>query len=382
MCFLPDASPAIQILLDWLDEEEVEGLDGTAIGNASAAREEKNDASLPTPFLPLLRGVFARQSFQPGDFICAVPFVSTLLVDENFEIATPGGGDDAPSPQSSIAQAGKPENGLAFWTKFLKGPVQRTKYQAYIGSLPQSSYDLNIAATPDIWSPDDVRRLEIPALVEQILLLQQEMKRLSGKTEEKEEFSSPSSKVDLNTLQFAAWVVRTRAFSTFKRAVDLDGHEGLLSRLVLIPFLDILNHASTSSSNAELQVVKTKAYEESFYALVARKTISTNDEIRITYGTGSESSAEMLSKYGFLPLDDDQKANDRLYVETAQEQDFEWSTSSEEDRASLDNLKQQMPPQSQRENSSKNNNDISDSSHDVERTILELRIRMKEALLE
>jgi hypothetical protein len=68
--------------------------------------------------------------------------------------------------------------------------------------------------------------------------------------------------------------------------------------------VDFLNHGGTgasSTTNAALEVVETKSYDESFYALVATEPIRKGQEIRICYGTGKETSLEIFVKYGFLP---------------------------------------------------------------------------------
>jgi hypothetical protein len=74
--------------------------------------------------------------------------------------------------------------------------------------------------------------------------------------------------------------------------MTLNGTEGMLQRTVLIPYMDFLNHDS-QTFNAALQVIEIKAYDKSFYALVATRHISKGVELLIRYGVGDESSLEL-----------------------------------------------------------------------------------------
>ena len=67
LSYTPDSSDTISKLLDVLEEEECEGLEALELG------VDENG----------LRGVFAKLSFQPGEYICALPFPSSLLLEDN-----------------------------------------------------------------------------------------------------------------------------------------------------------------------------------------------------------------------------------------------------------------------------------------------------------
>jgi hypothetical protein len=154
-------------------------------------------------------------------------------------------------------------------------------------------------------------------------------------------------------LRHALWVVRSRAFTTLKEAIDLDGTEGLLQRTVMVPFLDFLNHQRVP--NAALEVVEAKAYEESFYALVATRSIRKGEEVTICYGTGDEASWDLYTQYGFWP--DGHEDNDCQQLPDV----AEWTTTLEQD------LEQ------------RNVIPIDEDSASVTRAILDFRIRIKQA---
>lgn len=280
--YTADESPSIKRFLQFLDEEEVEGFDRLEIGYSQSG----------------LRGVFAKESIEEGEYICAVPFVSTILVDETFVESTD---DDA-----DLLSAGKIKNAIKFYRIM---ETEAEKWKPYFDCLPTLDDD-NFDATPDLWSDEDIKSLVIPSLVEDILQRKQEIQRESEETG-----------IDLQQLQLAAWMIQSRAFTTLKKAAMLDPDdpdkltkEGLLQRTVLIPLIDFLNHVSTSP-NAKMQVVETKAHDESFYALIANRKIPKGKEVRIQYGTGKETSWDMLGKYGFLP--EGNQSNDLEYLRSS-----------------------------------------------------------------
>jgi len=336
-----DVSETTRALVQWLNDEEVEGLDDCKIGFGRKGENIIFDGDGDS----LLRGIFARRDFVSGEYIMAVPFVSTLLVDESFEVSSSSNSDVSVSDNFKL-RAGEPIIGLKFWQQFLnkksneKNGENNNRYTAYLDCLPMESDDPNFDSTPDFWSDEDIRKLEIPTLVDKMLSRKREIEELVRKPYD----DAPSS---FAALQQACYIVQTRAFTTYKKAIDLDGNTGLLSRVVLIPFIDMLNHASRTESNAKMEVVETKEYDESFYALVATTSIPMGSEIKINYGSGEETSFELFCRYGFLPSkssrndhDDDMtyKEQERAALENLvlpQGKTIAWSTSLEDDLAAL-----------------------------------------------
>ncbi len=305
-----DEQKTTMALTEWLDEEEVEGLEGVEIG-----------ISKPEGEAPGLRGVFATRDFLPGEYIMAVPYVSTLLVDEDF--------DATRDPGEVCLRADEPEAGFRFWDNFFCHEENQNKYKAFLDCLPGTPEDPNFDGTPDFWSEDDIRKLEIPGVVDKMLARKEAVAKLVDRLPKDQEDSTSA----LTAIQQCCWLVQSRAFTTYKKAINLDGAEGLLSRVVLIPFIDMINHASRKFANAEMQVVETKEYDESFYALVSTKPIQKGTEIQICYGTGEETSLELFSKYGFWPqVEDPQKEKATLQQLL---ENVEWSTTLEEDEAIL-----------------------------------------------
>jgi hypothetical protein len=309
-----DTSETTKRLLDFLEDEECEGLEAMEVG-FSKDKEEDGAGGAG------LRGIFAKERLEPGKFICAIPFVSTLLVDETFFAGT--------SSEKQLSGE-RLESALQFLDKF-SGEEEgnnNNKWKPYLDCIPKSVNDPNFDPTPDFWSDEEIGQLEVPELVDEMVTRKRGLERMASENNS----NSDSGGVDLDQLQHAAWVIRTRAFTTLKKAMTLDGTEGLLQRTVLIPYLDFVNHDS-QQPNAELQVVETKEYDESFYALAATRPIPKGAEIRLAYGTGKETSLALFGNYGFLPQDNQQ--NDQQILELLDLESINWSTSLEEDEAML-----------------------------------------------
>lgn len=334
-----DTSKSTQDLLEWLEEEEIEGLEGVEVG------------LLTLPSQKTLRGVFATRNFAAGEYILAVPFVSTLLVHEDFQKNDTGTGDgDGTIVTEDLTLSSKPENGLLLWQKFLQptdfaGQQRSKKFAPYLDCLPMTTDDPNFDETPDFWTNEEIRRLQVPSIVQDLLARKTDIQRLVDIQNSRH----PDNSAFLEDIKQACWLMQTRGFTTFKKAMDLDGNGGLLSRVVLVPFVDLVNHGThpenaidmTSVSNADLAVVETKAYEESFYALVASQPIRKGQEIRICYGTGQDSSADLYVRYGFLPMDN--QSIDEIKV-PALIQSTDWGSPNDNGRqvegtGSMDTLK-------------------------------------------
>jgi hypothetical protein len=322
--YVVDTSDSVQELLQFLDDEECEGLEATHVGISN--NNNNNKRSSP------LRGIFAKEAIQQGEYICAVPFVSTLLIDEEFV-------EEGERMEEELvsSSSGRIEHGLNFWNKFANHPDNQSFFRAYLDSLPKfSEDDPNFDATPEFWSDSEIRQLEVPVLVDDMLQRKQELHDLANQQQQQQQ-QQPN--LDANTMKHAAWIVRSRAFTTLKKAMNLDGTQGLLQRTVLIPYFDFLNHCDDDvdsdnniiEGNAKMKVIETKEYDESFYALVAKQFIPKGQEIRIVYGTGQETTLDLFAKYGFLPKGNTE--NDRQLLPDLDQ--VEWSTTLEEDEAML-----------------------------------------------
>ncbi len=299
-----------------MNVEECEGIESLDVGLAISTN---------------IRGLFAKESFRPGDYICAIPFVSTLLLDETFFPTT------EPNDELKLA-AYRMENAVRLVEQIIRNesPLE-TLYREL---LPMCSDDSNFSPTPDFWTVEEIKELEVPTIVQQLL---------ERKEQVRSKVQCSGQGLNEGELRHALWLVRSRAFTTLKEAITLDRTEGLLQRTVMIPFLDLLNHRRTP--NAALEVVESKAYEESFYALVAKKNISKGEEVTICYGTGDEASWELFTQYGFFP--EGHETNDhQQHLEPT-----EWTTTLEDDIQELSQL--------------------SSTYVSVRHSILDFRIRMK-----
>ena len=288
--YKPDESPAIKEMVDWLLELECEGL-------------EPDDGAVEIGFglNSGMRGVFAKEELGVGEYIVAVPFPATLVVMETEDKST----TDA-------------ERGLTLLRKYLDDDVapsdETNKWRPYLSSLPKIDYCFD--PTPDFWTPDEIQALEFPRIVNEALKRKEQVQQLAD-----------TEGVDFDQLQFATWLTKSRCFSI----VTVKGEDQVTqTKSVLIPFFDMVNHSS-DEPNAELQVIATKAEDESFYAICATRPIPAGAEVTIAYGTTCDSSVELLMNYGLV---EDTNQFDAEMLRRGGGDCF-WSTTLDEDELEL-----------------------------------------------
>jgi SET domain len=333
-CYIPDTSHSTQKLLSFLEKKECEGMGdtgGTEIGFHPST---------------LVRGLYACQTFEAGDFLLGIPFPTCLILAM----------DDI-----TVTETLDAELGLRLLRHLEQNHQQSNDFGSYFQSLP--TRDKQFDASPDFWADEEIDSLEFPPMMEKAKQRKREIEQVAA-----------AHKVDPEQLQFATWLVKSRGFTLLKpvfkpypetpESVSNDkedlsspGEGTIMSKTVLMPYLDMINH-SAGKANAELQVLETKAEDESMYALQAIRRIPKGTEITLCYGTGQETSVEMLSNYGFCTENNPNDSNLRK-----EWKDHEWSTLIEDDMAELRAIV--------------NGNDVVDK---VRIKVLEFRILMKHAL--
>jgi SET domain len=312
--YIPDTSREVHQFVNALDSsEECEGIETTVIGFRSADR---------------CRGLFARDSFQPGEYILAIPFSSTLLVHET------SSGEEQPSDI---------QLGFRFWTTFLQANEfgncdehLKDRWSTYLDCLPKQNSS-QFTPTPEFWTKYALDAIEVPFFI-------QEMKRRQQDANFTIHQHYPNVSLDMhqqlyNELLFAAWLVRSRGFTTVK-ACSLSssnfGNTVARTRTVLIPYMDFINHEPNDSFvNAEIQVVDSKTDEESFFALACKRPIDVDEEILIQYGTGQETTLDLVSKYGFYSTDCSNICDEPFFRDSFDGTDI-WTTSIDKDEQLLE----------------------------------------------
>lgn len=319
-----DTSPSTLELIDFLLDEECEGI-ASETDDESVEGGVEIGFSLTTP--TGMRGLYARDKFQPGEFLCAIPFLTTFVVQE-----------DKVGESSMTTDV---ERGLLFLQNYLD--VMPEKWKPYLNCLPQQDDDGMgglFDPTPDFFSTEDMDALEFPLLIDAARKRKEEIQTVVAEQQQK------GVVVDMNALQFATWLVKSRSFSVIRLKPDpLDASTKTIhTRSVMIPVLDMINSSSNNDPNAELQVIETKADEESFYALQAIRPIAAKEEITISYGTGQDSSVDLFLNYGFVP---NQNPHDVAFLRSESEKgnndclahSDQWTTTLQED----EDLKKEAP---------------------------------------
>ena len=298
----PDTSPTTQALVTFLRSLKSKGVnDGTQIGYDMSTN---------------LRGMYATRSFKKGEILCQLPSDCALaLSDPSFR------GSDVPS----LAHAGR-----NFLVMYQNEEQAKTIWKPYLDTLPTP--DSYFDPTPDFYSEDELRQIEFPRAIERAKQRKQEIEDLAN-----------TGKISVEELQFATWLVSSRSFCI---QITAGAPAGAVSNLqqsvrVLLPYLDMVNHSS-NNPNAELHLIDPEK-DEAWFALRARRPIAEGEEIRITYGTGLDSSVEIMGNYGFVPTDN---KIDALMLKRGREssiKDFsDWSTTLEEDLTALETAEGNM----------------------------------------
>ena len=205
----------------------------------------------------------------------------------------------------------------------------------YICNLPEEPESGDESGlTPDFWSDDLIRELEIPWFIQEIM----DRKNIVRIVAEK-------NGVDENELRWATWMIRSRRFTTWDRVDDpsIDDSGSLMQKVIpkqveqikgfLLPLIDMANHANEPNAEMKVTVNKwTKKFDEtSSFALRALEPIRKDGEITISYGDGDWTCLQMMDKYGFFL--EESEADERF--DWKESLDYKSSTSLEDDKNEL-----------------------------------------------
>ena len=260
-----------------------------------------------------VRGLFCTRAYNKGELLCQIPSDAALCLM-----------DPAAKEEISMAQAG-----CNFLEMYADQADAKVAWKPYLDTLP--TLETHFDATPDFFDDEELELLEFPRIITNAKKRKQEIVTLAS---EKPELS-------LEQLQFATWIVSSRCFQITMTEGDstIDGEGGPVMKKntrvlrVLVPFLDLANHSS-DAPNAELHLIDPDK-DDAWFALKATRNIGVGKEIVINYGTGIESSVELLSNYGFVPFENKvdklmlNKGGDDTLTKEA------WTTTLEEDQAML-----------------------------------------------
>lgn len=242
------------------------------------------------------QGLYATKNFKEGQVICQVPSDCALALSD-----PAAAGKDAPT----VAH-----NGLQFLQWYWKNAVERsTTWAPYLDTLPISVPAAD--ATPNLFPVGALELLEFPRLVERAKERQTELKTLCESQEN-------DIQASLEELEFATWIVTTRSFPIQMQVPALEEEAGadadkfddrgqVISMAerhwirVMVPFIDIANH--NSDANAQMTMIDPEK-DDAWFALKATRPIPQGREINMRYGSGLDSSVELLLNYGIVPTEE------------------------------------------------------------------------------
>ena len=142
-----------------------------------------------TPNGQQVRGLYASKDIDEGEYIFAIPFTSAITIEEN---------------ESSDVERGYK------LLQIMKEKQDDSSWKPYWDMLPQrdcSYFD----PTPDFWPVDEIQKLELPQMIDEVMEKKQSIKELSMK-----------NNIDLDELQFATWLVNSRAITLIDNGSEKD----------------------------------------------------------------------------------------------------------------------------------------------------------------
>ena len=285
---MTDESPEIARLREFLRQNKAD-LNHVQVGKVSLPSSSSADSNND-------RGLFATKTFtKPGKIICRIPSDCALALSDPAQQ-----GKDVPT----LAH-----NGANLLKLYLKDETKRQQWAPYLDTLPQTV----ATATPDFMQPDEIELLEFPPLVK-------------AAKERKEEIQQVATEMgySVEDVQYATWIVSSRSFplavatedevavekddennDVVLPTIEVDDRGQILAKAsrsyirLLVPFLDLANHDS-NAPNAKITIIDPHK-DDAWFALEVVRPIQKGQEIRVAYGSGVDSSAELLLNYGFVP---------------------------------------------------------------------------------
>lgn len=331
---IPDTSESTQKLLQFLKAQKAEGLGDVEVGYGQDSG---------------VRGLFANKSFKQGQLLCKVPSDCALALSDPEK-----NGEDAPT----LAHGG-----ANFLNMYMKPANARKLWAPYLDTLPAMG-SAQFDPTPDFFSDEELQLLEFPRLIRQAKKRREQIQQVAVEMG-----------LDKDELQFATWLAASRAFCISITGPPSDeeadqprfDERGQIitkagepkSIRVLVPFIDLANHNS-DQPNAKLTLIDPEK-DEAWFALEATRPIAAGKEVVIAYGSGIESSVELLLNYGFVPRSNKidefmlKKGGDEVITSLDG-----WTTTLEEDKTMLSMLE-------------------GSDDEDTLKKILRFRVRLKES---
>jgi hypothetical protein len=307
----PDTGEESQQLLQFLALQNAKGLENVDIGfNQNTG----------------VRGLFCTSKIKKNQKICQIPSDCALALADPTK-----GEEDAPTAA---------HRGANFLDMYVKNEQAKQFWSPYLDALPVYGSKL-FDPTPDFYIDDDIELLEFPRVIQK-------------SKERREQITDIASERGLTVeeLQFATWLTTSRSF---KLSIPAPPDESEMPKIdekgqiiektgekkalhVMVPFIDIANHDS-DQSNCKLTLIDPEK-DDAWFALEATRPIAAGKELVIAYGSGAESSVELLLNYGFVPSSN---RIDKLMLAKGGDDTITslggWTTTLEEDKTMLEMAK-------------------------------------------
>jgi len=276
------------------------------------------------------RGVYTKQPYRKNDIICRIPSDCVLALS-NPEL----GGADTPT----LAHCGR-----NFLDMYQNNPVASETWKAYLGTLPSLQDRERFDATPDFFTDEEIGAMEFPRIIDGV---NQHLVEMAEVCASSCEGADGGDSIPFEDLQFATWLVSSRSVeismedTSASKEEEAPLPEGVIAPSssskairLMIPYLDMINHSS-DDANVELHLIDPEK-DEAWFTMRAKRNIRAGKEITTSYGSGVETSMELLRRYGFVP---EENKYDKFLLKRGGDGCIEsldgWTTTLEEDEKVL-----------------------------------------------
>eukprot|EP00545_Synedropsis_sp_CCMP1620_P009300 CAMPEP_0119015002 /NCGR_PEP_ID=MMETSP1176-20130426/10500_1 /TAXON_ID=265551 /ORGANISM="Synedropsis recta cf, Strain CCMP1620" /LENGTH=395 /DNA_ID=CAMNT_0006968259 /DNA_START=21 /DNA_END=1208 /DNA_ORIENTATION=+ len=300
----PDTSPEIASLMNFLIQKGSIGLNdvGLEVGTCKTTGR---------------RGLYCTTAYNKGEIVCQIPSDLALALSDPTKLT------------ASTEEVTMQEAGCNFLEMYVKDPQAQQVWKPYLDSLPTSALT---SETPDFYNEEELALLEFPRIMTMAKERKQELQNFIS--------TKGDDSMTLDELQFATWLVSSRAIQlslgeSSEPETDDEGRPILKKNSkklgLMIPFIDLANHSS-NQPNACLHLIDPDK-DDAWFALKATRNISAGKELVHSYGSGIESTVELLGNYGMVP--DENKVDAFMWNRGGDDTEVEWSTTLEEDELML-----------------------------------------------
>jgi SET domain len=223
-----------------------------------------------------LRGVVATKDIAKGEDIIGIPYELAVNLGRQ--------GDDPTLPALQLLRDSQL---VRLQQQNEKSASEATLWRkSYYEMLPALGSSKDYLTSTDFFSPEALRELQSPLIVEETLARRDKVQRRLAERDANDEGTATA--LTLEQLQWAVWIVTSRVLT-------VQGEAPNEQYRLLIPYLDMCNH-----DRASPHVLTGRAAPGGVLRVVAGKNVKAGEFVNICYGGGAAGNDRFVQDYGFL----------------------------------------------------------------------------------